>query len=152
MAVDPDEEMTVPGARKRPVTWAGVGVLVALLLGLPASAAALPVFAVSGASLVSFDTETPGTVTTVGTISGLQGGEQIVALDFNPEEPPTALYGVGSTSRLYAINITTAAATQVGAPFSTPLSGTSFGFNINGDGRLVSDADQNLAIDAPTAI
>ena len=152
MAVDPDEEMPVPGARKRPLAWAGVGVLLTLLLGLPASAAAQSVFAVTGASLVSFDTETPGTVTTVGTISGLQGGETIVALDFNPEEPADKLYGVGSTSRLYAIDITTGAATQVGAPFTTPLSGTSFGFNINGEGRLVSDADQNLSIDAVSGV
>lgn len=124
--------------------------LAALVFAAPAMAQ--PVFAVSAGNLVTFDTETPGTVTTVGDLTDdLQGGETIVAMDFNEFEFPAELYAVGSTSRLYRINTSTTAATQIGSTFTNALSGTSFGFTFSGGlGRLVSDADQHLVIDPAT--
>jgi hypothetical protein len=59
-----------------------------------------------------------------------------------------AIYGLGSTGRLYQLNRTTGAATAVGsAPFAVALSGTEFGFDFNPTVdriRITSDAEQNL--------
>lgn len=81
-------------------------------------------------------------------ITGLQANEQIVGIDFRPLNGQ--LYGLGSTSRLYAINTGTGAATQVGTnTFSTALSGTSFGFDFNPVAdliRVVSNTGQNLRV------
>lgn len=88
-----------------------------------------------------------GTVTTIGAISGLAAGDSIVGIDFRPANG--TLYGLGSQSRLYTIDTTTAVATQVGGVFSTLLSGTAFGFDFNPVPdriRVVSDADQNLRL------
>ena len=61
------------------------------------------VFAVSSANqLVRFNTASPGTVTTVGTITGLQGGETVLGIDFRPATGE--LYALGSTSRIYVVN------------------------------------------------
>ena len=94
--------------------------------------------------LVRFDSSTPSTVMTVGTITGTQIGENIVGIDFRPATGQ--LFGLGSNSRLYIINRTTAAATFVGM-LTTPLNGTNFGFDFNPTVdriRIVSEADQNL--------
>lgn len=103
--------------------------------------------------LLRFDTSTPQTATTIGTISGLQQGEQITAIDFRPAT--SELYALGITSgttdsgRIYTINLSTGAATQVGStPFSTSLTTNSdYGLDFNPSVdriRIVNDADQNL--------
>ena len=133
------------------------------LFGAP-PAAAQPIWAVtSGNTLISFDSSTPGTIASTVAITGLQGGESVVGIDFRPNPPDleaTQLFALGSTSRLDPVNRSTGAATQVGAgQFSTLLSGTRFGVDFEpvqtGDAiaetlRIVSDADQNLVIDADT--
>jgi subtilisin-like proprotein convertase family protein len=105
----------------------------------------LTVFGVTTANqLVRFNA---GALTTVGTITGLQAGEQILGIDFRPATGQ--LYGLGSTSRLYIINILTGAATQVGAAGAFTLSGTNFGFDFNPTVdriRVVSDTGQNLRL------
>lgn len=110
-------------------------------------------------TLVSFKALTPGQVETSLTITGLQPGEQIVGMDFRPSVFPTAtLYAVGSSSRLYIINTTTGAATQVGSgTFSTPLNGTRFGINFNPRAnannnllRIVSNTGQNYRVNPDT--
>jgi len=96
--------------------------------------------------LVRFDSATPGTVVTVGAISGLQGGETIVGIDFRPANGQ--LYALGSASRLYTINTATGAATFA-STLSVPLSGSSFGVDFNPVPdrlRVTSDSDQNLRI------
>jgi Domain of unknown function (DUF4394)/IPTL-CTERM motif len=123
------------------------------LLGMAGAAHAELIYAVTSSNvLLSFDSATPGTVTTIGPITGLQAGENILGIDLRPATGQ--LYGLGSTSRLYTINPTTAAATQVGSGvFSTALSGTSFGFDFNPTVdriRVVSDADQNLRLHPDT--
>ena len=95
--------------------------------------------------LVRFDSATPGTVTTVATISGLQPGEAILGIDFRPATGQ--LYALGSTSRIYRINKANGSAFAVGAPFTPALSGTNFGFDFNPTVdriRIVSDTGQNL--------
>jgi hypothetical protein len=74
----------------------------------------------TGNQLVQFNAATPGTLTTIGTISGLQAGENIVGIDFRPATGE--LFGLGSSSRLYNINRTTGVATAVGPQFPTLLS------------------------------
>src|SRR5262249_38234137 len=60
------------------------------------------------------------------------------------------LYGLGSTSRLYTLDVATGVATQVGTgTFSTPLNGNEFGFDFSTAVdriRVVSDLDQNLRL------
>ena len=63
-------------------------------------------------------------------ITGLQGGEQVVGIDFRPVNG--RLYALGSSSRVYTVDTATAVATQVGAAAFTPtLAGASFGFDFN---------------------
>lgn len=104
-------------------------------------------YAVSSANvLVRFNTSTPGTVSTIGPVTNLQAGENILGIDFRPATGE--LYALGSTSRLYTINKTTAAATSVGV-LSTSLSGASFGFDFNPTVdriRIVSNTGQNLRV------
>jgi hypothetical protein len=80
-------------------------------------------------------------------ITGLQAGETILGIDFRPANG--LLYGLGSSSRLYQINTTTAVATQVGTAGQFTLTGTSFGFDFNPVAdriRVVSNTGQNLRL------
>ncbi|SMO93934.1 protein of unknown function [Chryseobacterium rhizoplanae] len=82
------------------------------------------------------------------TVTGLQSGENILGIDFRPVNGQ--LYALGSSSRIYTINLGTGAATAVGtSPFSTLLSGTDFGFDFNPTVdriRVVSNTGQNLRL------
>src|SRR5437867_1935256 len=125
--------------------------LALVLCGMFASVAHLRaelIYAVTTANvLLSFDSATPGTVTTIGPITGLQIGENVLAIDLRPATGQ--LYALGSTSRLYTINTTTAVATQVGSAGAFTLSGTFFGFDFNpvvDRIRVVSDSDQNIRL------
>ena len=80
-------------------------------------------------NLVTFDSATPGTIMTTVGVTGLQTGETLLGIDRRPAS--AVLYGLGSTSRLYTINTTTGAATQVGSAGAFALSGTAFGFDFN---------------------
>ncbi len=103
--------------------------------------------------LLRFDTATPNSTVTIGTISGLQQGEQIAGIDFRPATSELYALGVtaGSTDsgRVYTLSLSTAAATQVGtSPFSTSLqTGADYGFDFNPVPdriRIVNDAEQNF--------
>ncbi len=87
-------------------------------------------------------------------ITGLQTGENILGIDMRPATGQ--LYALGSTSRLYIINMSSGAAAVVGtAPFTTLLSGTSFGFDFNpvvDRIRVVSNTGQNLRLDPNTGM
>ena len=106
----------------------------------------------SGNRLLSFDAASPGTINSSGAITGLATGDSIIGLDFRPATGQ--LFGLGSSSRLYTIDVTTGIATQVGSAAFTPaLSGTDFGFDFNPVPdriRVVSDADQNLRLNPAT--
>ncbi|WP_336702537.1 DUF4394 domain-containing protein [Chryseobacterium indologenes] len=82
------------------------------------------------------------------TVAGLQSGENILGIDFRPANGQ--LYALGSSSRIYTINLGTGAATAVGTtPFTTLLSGTDFGFDFNPTVdriRVVSNTGQNLRL------
>jgi hypothetical protein len=101
----------------------------------------------STGQLARFDVSTPGTLSASTPITGLRASETIVALDFRPATGE--LFGLSSQSRLYVINMSTGAATQVGTDGAFTLSGTAFGFDFNPTVdriRVVSDTDQNLRL------
>lgn len=104
-----------------------------------------PLLAVTTANaLVRFDSTAPGATSSVA-LTGT-GGEQILGIDVRPATGQ--LYGVGSASNLFVIDVATGAATLVGA-LGTTLNGTSFGVDFNpvvDRLRVTSDSDQNLRI------
>jgi hypothetical protein len=103
-------------------------------------------------NLLIFNLTTPAPVTKA--ITGLQVGENILGMDMRPATGQ--LYALGSTSRLYTINMGSGAATIVGtATFTTALAGTSFGFDFNPTVdriRIVSNTGQNLRLDPNTGL
>jgi hypothetical protein len=86
------------------------------------------------------------------TVNGLQSGETLLAIDFRPATGQ--LYGLGSTSRLYAISLTSGAATALGAsPFTPAINGSVVGFDFNPTVdriRLVTGTGQNLRLHPET--
>lgn len=85
-------------------------------------------------------------------ITGMQTGEGVLGIDFRPLNGQ--LFALGSTSRIYTINLGTGVATQVGTgTLTTPLVGTEFGFDFNPTVdkiRVVSNTGQNLRLDPIT--
>jgi hypothetical protein len=106
--------------------------------------------------LVSFKPATPGTLDTNSVITGLQGGENVLGIDFR--QTNGKLYAATNAGRIYTIDPTTAAATLVssfvadGADTTNPfamLMGNAFGVDFNPVAdrlRIVSDAGQSLRI------
>jgi hypothetical protein len=98
--------------------------------------------------LVTFSANRPERVSAPVAITGLAEGEWIVGITIRPSNG--ALYGVGSTSRLYRIDHTTGVATAVGpGPFTPALVGDNFGVDFNPTVdriRVVSDEQQNLRL------
>ena len=110
------------------------------------SAQAIPLVATNGANLTRFDSGALGTTTTV-PVTGLQPAETLVAIDFRPAD--AQIYGIGSTSRIYRLNILTGVATQVGTAGQFTLNGTAFGTDVNPVSdriRSVSNTEQNLRL------
>ena len=104
----------------------------------------------STGELITFDSATPGTVTTV-PITGMQAGETLLGID---QRPATGqLYGLGSTNRLYLIDPATGVATAVSAAPFAALDGTAFGFDFNPTVdaiRVVSNNEQNFRLNPNT--
>jgi hypothetical protein len=127
-----------------------VTIAFSVLLGFLATAKSIQAVILYGVTtsnqLVRFDSTNPSNVTVVGTITGLQSGENILGIDFRPANG--LLYGLRSTGRLYIIDKTNATARLV-APLSVTLSGTEFGFDFNPVPdrlRIVSNTGQNLRV------
>ena len=124
--------------------------LLAGLLGLVigGEASALAVYGVTTNNfLVRFDSATPGTINGTVAVTGLNAGATLRGIDFRPVDG--LLYGVSSDSRLYTINLSSGAASVIGALGAFTLSGSSFGFDFNPTVdriRVTSDADQNLRL------
>jgi hypothetical protein len=112
-------------------------------------------------SLLSFARNAPGTVATIGNITGVGAGESVDGIDFRPSDGLLYMLTTGGgVSRVYTVNLTTAAATLVGvlaadptdatAPF-TAVSGVNRGINFNPMPaavplRIISDSGQNLRV------
>lgn len=116
----------------------------------------------SGTMLQKFSTTNPDKELASATVSGLQSGETIVAIDFRPATGQ--LYGLGSTSRIYVIDQQTGKARAVSAqsqnpmpfvpdPFTPALDGTVVGFDFNPTVdriRIVTSTGQNLRANPET--
>jgi len=141
--------------------WLGVGLGAVSLAGMalvapaPAGAAVqrTPLIGLTTANrLVSFASDRPGVITSSVAVTGLAPGENLLGIDVRPATG--ALYGVGSTSRLYRIDAATGAAAAVGSgPFTPALTGSAVGFDFNPTVdriRVVTDAEQNLRLHPDT--
>lgn len=101
--------------------------------------------------LIKFNAGQPGRILFSKPITGLQPGEQVLAIDFRVLKD--TLYALGSSGRLYLLDEDTAALTPVGEPFATRLEGTEFGFDFNPTVdriRVVSASGQNLRLHPDT--
>ncbi len=98
-------------------------------------------------NLQIFNFNNPGTPVSK-PITGLQVAENILGIDMRPATGQ--LFALGSTSRIYAINVSSGVATMIGTlPLATLLAGTSFGFDFNPTVdriRVVSNTGQNLRL------
>lgn len=109
------------------------------------------IYGISGNNLVTFNSATPATILSTTSLTGLGSGETILGIDFRPATGE--LFALGSLSRLYTINLTTGALTQVGTDGGFTLNGTRFGFDFNPTVdriRLVSNTEQNLRLNPIT--
>lgn len=83
-------------------------------------------------SLISFSSATPGTVSSIGTITGITGGFTLQGIDFRPATGQ--LYGLAydgsNLAQLYTLNVTTAVATAVGSQFALGSASGGFGLSI----------------------
>ena len=84
-----------------------------LLIAASICAHADPIYATAGTNtLLSFDSATPDVVTAI-TVSGLQAGESLGAIDVRPATGE--IYGLGSAGNLYSIDPVSGNATLVGS-------------------------------------
>ena len=91
--------------------------------------------------LVSFDTDTPGNLTSVGPIRGAE----IVDLDFSPTNG--LLYGISSNGNLYFLDVNTADATLAVSPLTALDHITDFDFNPATDRvRVFGKTDRNYSL------
>lgn len=103
-------------------------------------------------TLAKYDASKPDKMLSGMSITGMQAGETMLAIDFRPATGQ--LYGVGSSSRLYVINTNTGNARAIGSGSFTPaLAGdvAAFDFNPTVDRiRLISSGGQNLRLNPET--
>jgi hypothetical protein len=112
------------------------------------------VYALSGSSQVlGFDPLRPERVRSRVDVTNLKSGERLVGIDFRPLTG--RLYGVGSTSQVYTINLRNGFASPIGAPFAPALDGTEAGVDFNPQAdrlRVVDKGRQNLRINPDTGV
>lgn len=104
------------------------------------------VAATANNQLVSFSPLNPGSFASTVVITGLQGGETLVGLDFRPSNG--MLIGLTNAGRVYSVNQQTGAAT-LRATSTATLSGANFAPDFNPVVDLVrqlSDGNQNIVI------
>jgi hypothetical protein len=104
-------------------------------------------------NLLIFNLTKPGTPVSK-PITNIQAGENILGIDMRPATGQ--LYALGSSSRIYTINMSSGAATAIGlAPLVPALDGTSFGLDFNPAVdriRIVSNTGQNLRVHPETGV
>ena len=130
----------------------------ALTLLLAPSALAVSIYALTTDNkLLLLDADVPANISSVRPITGLDVGDDLVAIDVRPATGQ--LYALSRDASLYTVDPATAVATKVAdlsadpadvvAPFYTGLAGTKFGIDFNpvvDRLRVVSDADINLRV------
>jgi hypothetical protein len=139
--------------RRAALALAAAAVLVSA--GSAQAAESEKVYAVTetGNMLLSFQSDAPGTVNTIGPI-GVPGGETVLGIDAQPATG--RLFAITSASKVYTVDKATGGATQVGTTAFTPnLLGTAHGVDFNpvpNAIRVVSDAEQNLRLSPVTGL
>lgn len=124
---------------------------VAVLASTPA--AAEEVIGLIGSSrIVTFDSASPGTITSSRPISGLNANVTLTGIDLRPADGQ--LYSVSTTGTVYRLTLNNGnySATSLGT-ISTSPTGNSFGLDFNPTVdriRMVSDTNQNLRINQTT--
>ncbi|RZJ66242.1 MAG: DUF4394 domain-containing protein [Flavobacterium sp.] len=107
---------------------------------------------IAGNTLVKLNANDSDDAISTTTITGLESGDNIIAIDFRPQTGQ--LIGLGSTNRLYVINHLTGAAKALGtAPFTPAVAGDMVGFDFNPTVdriRLVTSTGQNLRLNPET--
>lgn len=98
--------------------------------------------------VVTFASNTPGVITSNRAITGLAAGERLIGIDLRATD--RKLYTMGTSGSVYRLEGGAGgyAAINLGQ-ISTPLTGSSFGFDFNpvpNRLRVVSDANQNLRL------
>lgn len=149
-----------------------LGLVIAVSLAAAGRSGAEPLVGLTDANvLIRFDSTTPATVQTIGPVTGLVPGDDLIGIDRRPSLGPNngRLYAIGvnaGAGRVYILDETTAVATLVAplaadpadvtAPFPfTTVSGTSFAIDFNPVAdrlRVVSDLEQNLRINVDTGL
>lgn len=131
------------------------------LLGLASGGArAEEVYGITGAaaggSLVRFDSASPGTVTTIGTLTGVLTGHSVRAIDFRPMNGGLYALSVNNANvgQIYLVDLSTAALTPIGSGFTfavNPDQRVSMDFNPVVDRiRIVTNNDQSLRVHPDT--
>ena len=102
--------------------------------------------------ILKYNAKTAETASGSLSITGLQSGERLLSIDFRPATGQ--LYALGSTSRIYSINLNSGLATSPSiAQFSPLINGAlaSIDFNPTVDRiRLVTNTGQNLRLNPET--
>ena len=113
------------------------------------------IYALTGTNkLVGYSLQSGLVQTSSDSITGIQSGEKILAIDFRPATGQ--LYGIGSSSRIYIINLKSGVARAVNATSFTPaINGTVVGFDFNPTVdriRMVTSDGQNLRLHPETGL
>jgi Domain of unknown function (DUF4394) len=102
--------------------------------------------------VIQYNANAPESPISTLNVTGLQSGETLMAIDFRPATGQ--LYGVGSASRIYTINLASGLATAIGAnPFTPAITGGIVGFDFNpivDRIRLVTGTGQNIRLHPET--
>lgn len=96
--------------------------------------------------LISFNAGQPGRVLSDLKLTGLASGETVLGIDYRVAKGE--LYALGSTGRVFRVDVATGQLTPLGSkPFALKLEGSRFGFDFNPAAdriRIVSETGQNL--------
>ncbi|HWW60459.1 MAG TPA: DUF4394 domain-containing protein, partial [Thermoanaerobaculia bacterium] len=107
----------------------------------------------NGLRLLFIDSSAPSVTLATVTVTGMQAGETLAAIDYRPSNG--VLYGIGALvasgpARLYTINTTTGAATLVGSgPFHQTIGFFPIGMDFNpvvDRIRMISNGGHNLRV------
>ncbi|MES2903442.1 MAG: DUF4394 domain-containing protein [Pseudomonadota bacterium] len=125
---------------------------IAFLASTPAAAEEV-IGLVGSTRIVTFDSGSPGTITSDRAITGLGSDVTLTGIDLRPAD--NQLYSVSTTGTVYRLTLSGSSytATSLGT-FSPSPSGNSFGLDFNPTVdrlRMVSDTNQNLRINQTTS-
>ncbi|MBL8304363.1 MAG: DUF4394 domain-containing protein, partial [Ideonella sp.] len=101
--------------------------------------------------LIRFNAGQPGRVLSSVALTGLQAGETVLGIDYRIAKGQ--LYALGSTGRLYRIDVASGTVEGIGAPLPIVLSGDENGFDVNPTVdriRVVGTSGQNLRLHPDT--